>query len=253
MTDSPGVAPETHSVAKKLRALPPELRTAGIASAALVATFVLPWYQKNYSAVVANRLQAESSSLSAFGVFSFVEAAILILALGVVYLVWARANGRPFHLPGGDGTVIFAAGVWAVLLLVWRTFDRPGAEAPGVSYGIQWGIFFAFVAAGALAAAGARVRAVHRPEPPNPVADEGWDAPTRVARTDDAGRRPVDPAAVTDVLRERPSWQGDPPEAPGRGRPAEAPPEGPAEPPPESPRRGRRGRRSPGPGHDRLF
>jgi hypothetical protein len=219
MTDSGAVAPETqteppgrrrgNSVAARLRALPPELRNAGIASAALVASFVLPWYQKNYSAVVANRLQAESSSLSAFGVFSFIEAAILVLSLGVLYLVWARANRRAFHLPGGDGTVIFAAGVWAILLLVWRTFDRPSAEAPGTSYGIEWGIFVAFVAAGALAAAGARIRAVDRPEPPNPVAEEdGWDVPPRGDRP--ADRRPADAGAVTEVLRDRPRWQGEP-------------------------------------------
>jgi hypothetical protein len=219
MTDSGAVAPENqnepsgrrrgHSVAARVRDLPPELRNAGIASAALVASFVLPWYQKNYSAVVANRLQAESSNLSAFGVFSFVEAAILILALGVLYLVWARANRRAFHLPGGDGTVIFAAGLWAILLLIWRTFDRPSAEAPGISYGIEWGIFVAFVAAGALAAAGARIRAVDRPEPPNPVADaEGWDTPPRPGRPPD--RRPADAGAVTEVLRDRPSWQGEP-------------------------------------------
>jgi hypothetical protein len=245
------VAPDPKSVASKLRGLPPELRTAGIASAALVATFVLPWYQKNYSAVVANKLQAESSSLSAFGVFSWIEAAILLLALGVGYLVWARANGRPFHLPGGDGTVILAAGVWAALLLVWRTFDRPDAEAPGITYGIQWGLFAAFVAAGALAAAGARVRAAHRPEPPNPVADEGWEAPPPRPARDGADRRPVDTSAVTEVLRERPSWQGEAPEPPGRARPPE--PDAP-EPPPSPPaRRGRRGRRAADPGHDRLF
>jgi hypothetical protein len=248
------VAPDPKSVASRLRGLSPELRNAGIASAALVATFVLPWYQKNYSAVVADKLQAESSSLSAFGVFSWVEAAILLLALAVGYLVWARANGRPFHLPGGDGTVILAAGLWAALLLVWRTFDRPDAEAPGITYGIQWGLFAAFVAAGALAAAGARVRAAHRPEPPNPVAGDDWDArpPAAGPRRDHAGRRPVDTAAVTEVLREPPSWQGDAPEPPRRARPSQPqPPEPP--PPAESKRRGRRERRSADPGHDRLF
>jgi hypothetical protein len=265
MTDSGAVAPETqtdppgrrrgNSVVTRLRTLPPELRNAGIASAALVASFVLPWYQKNYSAVVANRLQAESSSLSAFGVFSFVEAAILILALGVLYLVWARANRRAFHLPGGDGTVIFAAGVWAVLLLVWRTFDRPSAEAPGISYGIEWGIFAAFVAAGALAAAGARIRAVDRPEPPNPVAeDDGWEKPPRGERA--ADRRPADAGAVTEVLRDPPRWQGeprpfgdDPSEAETRVEPSEAPTRrGPVDPSEADTRR------SPvDPPHDRLF
>ena len=41
-------------------------------------------------------------------------------------------------------------------------------------------MFGALLAAGALVAAGARVRAVHRPEPPNPAAD--WEEPPRAAR-----------------------------------------------------------------------
>ena len=46
--------------------------------------------------------------------------------------------------------------------------------------GIQWGIFVALLAAGALIVAGARVRAAHAPEPPNPAAEDvGWVAPPR--------------------------------------------------------------------------
>jgi hypothetical protein len=158
-------------------------------------------------------------------VFSFVEAAILLVALGVVYLVWARANRRAFHLPGGDGTVVMAAGAWALALLVWRLFDKPGVKDPSGTVGIQWGIFAAFVAAGALAAAGARVRAAHRPEPPNPVADEDdWQSATPRERRRD--RSPRDASAVTEVLRDPPAWSGEPPpEPPPAGRrsdPAEA-------------------------------
>jgi hypothetical protein len=212
------------SVAARLRALPPELRNAGIAAAALAASLVLPWYQKNY--IPQGARQFAQSNLSAFGVFSFVEAAILLVALGVIYLVWARANQRAFHLPGGDGTVIMAAGIWAIALLVWRLFDKPGVSDPSGTVGIQWGIFAAFVAAGALTAAGARVRAAHRPEPPNPVAeeDDGWQAATPRERRPD--RRPRDAGAVTEVLRDPPAWSGEPPpEPPPAGRrtdPAEA-------------------------------
>ena len=38
--------------------------------------------------------------------------------------------------------------------------------APNATIGLQWGIFFALLAAGILAWTGARVRAAHRPEPP---------------------------------------------------------------------------------------
>jgi hypothetical protein len=227
MTDSGGVAPESQteppagrrrsepSVARKLRALGPEMQGAGIAAAALALTLVLPWYDKSYFAVVRGKPAASHANLSAFGVFSFVEAAVLLVAVGVLYLIWARANERAFHLPGGDGTVLMAAGAWAFLLLVWRLFDKPDVSDPGATVGIQWGIFAAFLAAGALTVMGARVRAAHRPEPPNPVADDGdWQAPPRRTREDRADRRPRDSSAVTEVLRDPPSWQGEPPAQP---------------------------------------
>ncbi|MBD0281829.1 MAG: hypothetical protein ICV69_06500 [Thermoleophilaceae bacterium] len=61
---------------------------------------------------------------STFGPFSFVEAAEILVALGVLALLFARAEGKRFHLPFGDGTVIAAAGIWAGLLIVVRLFDR---------------------------------------------------------------------------------------------------------------------------------
>jgi hypothetical protein len=63
--------------------------------------------------------------VSTFGPFSFVEAGELLLAFGVLALLFARAEGRRFHLPFGDGTAIAAAGVWAGALIVARLFDRP--------------------------------------------------------------------------------------------------------------------------------
>jgi hypothetical protein len=48
-----------------------------------------------------------------FGPFSFVAAAGLLVVLGVLALVRARAIGERFRLPFGDGTMIAAAGVWA--------------------------------------------------------------------------------------------------------------------------------------------
>ena len=198
------------SLAERLKATPPELRNAGIAAAALVASMVLPWYQKSF--VPPGARQFTQANLSAFGVFSFIEAAVLVVAAGVLFLVWARTNRRAFHLPGGDGGVITAAGAWALVLLVWRLFDKPDAAGPSATIGIQWGLFGAMVAAGALIAAGARVRAVHRPEPPNPAADPfGFERPARPRPAPRADRSPRDPGAVTEVLRDRPSWEGEPP------------------------------------------
>jgi hypothetical protein len=202
------------SALARLRELPPELRNAGIAAAALVLTMLLPWYEKSYVPRGSDRFV--QANLSAFGVFSFVEAAVLLVAGGVLFLVWARSEGKGFHLPGGDGVAISAAGGWALLLLIWRLFDKPDVDDPGATVGIQWGIFGAMLAAGALLAAGARVRAAHRPEPPLPAAEPD-DEPPRPPRP--RTRRPVDASAVTEVLRDRPDWAGEPPEPPRRARP----------------------------------
>jgi hypothetical protein len=62
--------------------------------------------------------------VSTFGPFSFVEAAEILIALGILALLFARAEGKRFHLPFGDGTAVAAAGIWAGLLIVVRVFDR---------------------------------------------------------------------------------------------------------------------------------
>jgi hypothetical protein len=202
------------SLQKRVRAVPPEQRMAAIAAGVLVLSMALPWYQKSY--VPEGKSAFVTDSLSAFGVFTFVEAAILLVAAGVLFLIWARMEGKGFHLPGGDGFVISLAGGWAAALLVWRVFDRPGDEAASVEVGIQWGFIVALGAAAALVVAGARVRAAHRPEPPNPAADEaGWERPRRPERPRPE-RRPREAAVVTEALRDLPGWEGEPPEPPGR-------------------------------------
>jgi hypothetical protein len=202
-----------------MRTVPPEHRNAAIAAGVLVLSMFLPWYQK--SVVPPGRSAFVQHSLSAFGVFTFVEAAILLVAAGVLVLLWARMEGKAFHLPGGDGLVISLAGAWALLLLIWRVFDRPSDDSPSADVGIQWGFIVAMAAAVALIVAGARVRAAHRPEPPNPAEDLDWDpSPPRPPRRrrDDDRREPRDATAVTDLLRERPGWDGEVPEPPTSGR-----------------------------------
>jgi hypothetical protein len=206
------------SAVERLRELPPEMRNAGLAAAALVVSMFLPWYSKSFFVQVHGKPAASEANLSAFQVFSFVEAAVLLVAAGVLFLVWARSEKKAFHLPGGDGVAISLAGGWALLLLVWRLFDKPDVSDPGATVGIQWGIFVALLAAGALTAAGARVRAVHRPEPPNPAADE--PEPERPPHTPRPPRRRTESTSVTEVLGESPDWSGDVPEPPGRARPS---------------------------------
>jgi hypothetical protein len=207
------------SAVERLRELPPELRNAGLAAAALALTLFLPWYTQSY--VPEGSREFVKRNVSAFGVFSFVEAAVLLVAAAVLFFIWARSEGRAFHLPGGDGAAIMAAGGWAVLLIVWRLFDKPNAAGPSTDYGLQWGIAAALAAAAALTVAGARVRAVHRPEPPNPIAEEEEPEPA-VERPPRTPRRRAESTAVTEVLGESPDWSGDVPEPPRRARPSRA-------------------------------
>lgn len=150
------------------RALEPEQRLAGAAALALFVTMLLPWYQQNAVVNSPRTTPLQSRNLDAFQAFSFVEAAVLLVAVAVLYLLYARAEGHDFKLPGSDGTVVLAAGLWTALLLVIRLFDKPGITSHGVAanVGVQWGIFFALAAAGLMAYAGSRMRLARRPEPP---------------------------------------------------------------------------------------
>jgi hypothetical protein len=98
-------------------------------------------------------------AVSTFGPFSFVEFAEILVALAVLALLRARALGKRFHLPFGDGTVIAAAGIWAAALIVVRLFDRPLGQN-----------LLALGCAAILVAAGARERAKRPPDdiPPEP-------------------------------------------------------------------------------------
>ncbi len=108
--------------------------------------------------------------VSTFGPFSFVEAGELLLAGGVLALLLARAEGKRFHLPFGDGTVIAAAGLWAGALIVARLFERPLGQN-----------LLALACAAILFLAGARERA-KRPADDVPEDAPGGAPPIRERR-----------------------------------------------------------------------
>jgi hypothetical protein len=168
------------------KALPHERRLAAYAALGLFVSLFLPWYQETVVASgKATKLQSASESLTGWGAFSFVEAAVLLVAGGVLVLLFHRAEGRAFHIPGGDGGAITAAGGWTCVLIVWRIFDKQGVsshDAYATSSGIEWGIFVALAVAGFLIYAGLRIRAAHQPEPPLP--GEQPPSPPRPSGTD---------------------------------------------------------------------
>ena len=147
-------------------------RAAAARSATLPETWRRLNVEQRVTAVVAVLL-----IVSTFGPFSFVEAAIVLTAGGVLALLKKRADGRPFHLPFGDGTVIFVAGLWAALLIVVRLFDRPLGQS-----------VLALACAALLAGTGARERAKRPPD----------DLPARRAREPEQPPQPQDP--VTERL-----------------------------------------------------
>jgi hypothetical protein len=91
--------------------------------------------------------------ISTFGPFSFVEAAIVLVGLSVLVLLRRRAQGRAFHVPFGDGTVIAAAGAWSAGLIMIRVFERPLGQG-----------LLALVCAAILLVAGLAERRKHLPD-----------------------------------------------------------------------------------------
>ena len=150
-------------------ALGREQRLAALTSLGLFVSMLLPWYSKTNTVVVRGAARATEQSLSAFQAFSFVEAAVLLVSVGVLAMLFARAEQRDFQLPGGDGTIAMLAGAWAAILIFYRLFDKPGLqgnEQVVSSVGVQWGIFVALLVALGLAYVGRRMRASERGAPP---------------------------------------------------------------------------------------
>jgi hypothetical protein len=150
------------------RELAREQRVTALAALALWFTMFLPWYSRTAFVTVDKTTRPAAYSVSAFGAFSFVEAAVLLVSVAVLGLLFARAEGRAFHLPGGDGAVIAAAGIWVALLIFYRMLDKPGTQSIAsvtTTWGVQWGIFIALLAAVCLAYQGLRIRASNVREP----------------------------------------------------------------------------------------
>jgi hypothetical protein len=180
------------------RLMEPEQRLASGASVALLLTMFFPWY--GLQSLNRKTGAISSHTINAFGDVSFVEAAVFLVAAGVVLMMLSRAEGREFHLPGGDGTIVMVAGGWAALLIFYRVFSRPAGN--GYPVGIEWGFFLAFVAAGALTYGGWRMRGGERGEPPvvrrprREPAREREPPPEREPRRGGAARPDDDPTAL---------------------------------------------------------
>jgi hypothetical protein len=156
-------------ITRAWRVLEREQRLAAVASIGLFVSMFLPWYSKTDTFVERGAARAARTSLNAFEAFTFVEAAVLLVSAGVLAMLFARAEGRAFQLPGGDGLIVMIAGGWSALLIFYRLLDKPtlhGTERITATVGVEWGIFLALLIALGLVYAGARMRASEAPEPP---------------------------------------------------------------------------------------
>lgn len=156
-------------LAQAWRALERERRLAALAALGLFISMLLPWYSKTDTFVQNNAARATQASLNAFQAFSFVEAAVLLVSAGVLAMLFVRAEGASFNLPGGDGTIVMVAGGWAALLIFYRLLDKPGLHGNQritATVGVEWGIFIALLLALGLLYCGRRMRAEERPQPP---------------------------------------------------------------------------------------
>ena len=197
------------------RALAGEQRLTAIAALSLWITMFLPWYSESPAGTIAKGERIVTSSLTAWGAFSWVEAAVLVVSFGVLGLLFARGERRAFHLPGGDGGVIVLAGGWTTLLIIYRLFDKNSVKAGNlaITVGNEWGIFFALFAALWLTWTGVSMRRAHRAEPT--LADDPTvhlKSPSRPARSERRQERrsqrfaPAPPASS----RERPQRDEEP-------------------------------------------
>jgi membrane protein implicated in regulation of membrane protease activity len=151
------------------RALEHEQRLAAVAALGLFASMFLPWYSKTDTLVVHGAVRATETSLSAFQAFSLVEAAVLLVSASLLAMLFARAERRPFQLPGGDGLIVMLAGGWSALLIFYRLIDKPGLQGNDrvtATVGVEWGIFVALLLALTVLYAGRRMRALETPAPP---------------------------------------------------------------------------------------
>lgn len=199
-----------------LQALTAAQQRTAAAALVVIVSLGTPWYSTQ---VAFSDGRVVNGSRSGIQAFSFVEAAVLVVALAVLALVWARATERRFSLPASDGTVITAAAGWLGLLIVYRLFDRPdGGSNAGTAtlIGLSWGIFASLAAVGLLLATGLdqrrRAAAVRGPRvapAEGPVVDPGDLVPQPAGPARSAAPVGTPGAAADDATRVAPSGAGE--------------------------------------------
>jgi hypothetical protein len=152
----------------RLGRLNAEQRLALIGVAAIVISLFLPWWRSPTD---------DNLVLTGWGDFGPIEAALLLTAAAVLFLLLELARDYAPPRPLSEGGLLIAGGVWAAVIVTYRMFDRPeftlgGADEP---YELHYGIAVALGGATLIFAAGLRrrweerARKLERPaQPPRP-------------------------------------------------------------------------------------
>jgi hypothetical protein len=157
-------------IRQAFRGLDTEQRLAALAALVVAGSVFLPWWRDPVFGVTYAGVRR----------LTFLEVALVLVAVGVLALLFSRAEGGTFHLPLSDGTLLAASGVWGAFLVLFRMLDPPTRTIAGAShdYGLRWGILLALAAAVTLAVAGVQTRRRHHRGQPEAVAADADAAPT---------------------------------------------------------------------------
>jgi len=141
----------TRQALRRLGRLNAEQRLALVGVAVVFASLFLPWWRSPTN---------DNLVLTGWGDFGPVEAALLLTAGAVLFLLVEVAAGYVPPRPLREWGLLIAGGAWAALIVVYRMFDRPeftlgGADDP---YELHYGIIVALGGAALIFAAGLRRR-----------------------------------------------------------------------------------------------
>jgi hypothetical protein len=162
-------------IGEALAVLDPEQRLAAAGAIALAISLLMPWWHAPLLDV----------GRSGVGKMTFLEVALLLISASVLVLLFNRAEGRRFHLPLSDGTLIAAAGAWACFLVGFRMLDPPSLTvhtskgAIRTDYELRWGIVLALASSVVLLVSGVRARRKHHRGESEAQAADADATPTR--------------------------------------------------------------------------
>lgn len=135
------------------------LLIAGGGGLLLLISLFLPWY--GVTASLGAGSPSVDVSVSAWDAFSLVDVLLFLVAVLAVAAAALTAAGRLPVLPLPLGRIVLAAGVIALVLVLFRLLNVPGdTSGPGFDIGREIGPFVALVAAVLIALGGSQLPAV---------------------------------------------------------------------------------------------